>query len=97
MELFPGDKVVRGKYVMDGSGDLLEAAKHLRAYADELEGQHYAGWRLRYTIQEDTGFIYEQEPQGSEVPPEESSGDTEGPDGTPETGQTQAPGQILGE
>lgn len=45
--------VIRGKWILDGSDTLAEAAEMARAYADFLEGLAADGYELRSTIDDD--------------------------------------------
>ena len=47
---------IRGKWILDGSETLLEAAEMARAYADFLEQLHEEGFELRSAIEDDYGF-----------------------------------------
>jgi hypothetical protein len=51
------EKIVRGKWLMDGASTLSEAAKKLREEAGRLEEMERIGWQLREPITEDYGFM----------------------------------------
>jgi hypothetical protein len=48
--------VIRGKWILDGSDNLLAAAEMARNYADFLEGLYEDGYELVGTIDNDYGF-----------------------------------------
>jgi hypothetical protein len=48
--------VIRGKWILDGADNLVEAAEMARAYADFLEGLASDGYTLRASIEDDYGF-----------------------------------------
>jgi hypothetical protein len=54
------DEVIRSKWVMDGATTLQEAADKLREYALWLEQQHASGWKLRSSVEDDYGFMYQE-------------------------------------
>jgi hypothetical protein len=53
-----GDGLVRAKWTIDGATTLAEAAQKSREFADELQGLHDQGYRLRDAIAGDYGFCY---------------------------------------
>jgi hypothetical protein len=48
--------VIRGKWILDGSDTLLDAAAMARDYADFLESLHEEGYELVKSIEDDYGF-----------------------------------------
>lgn len=47
---------IRGRYILDGADNLLEAAELARDYANFLEGLAAEGFELRSTIDDDFGY-----------------------------------------
>jgi len=52
-----GDVCLRAKWTMDGASTLAEAAKQVRAFAEEIEDLAREGFELRAPVEDDYAFL----------------------------------------
>ena len=52
-----GDVCLRAKWTMDGARTLVEAAKQVRAFADEIEDLAREGFELQGPVEDDYAFL----------------------------------------
>jgi hypothetical protein len=52
-----GDVCIRAKWTMDGAQTLAEAAKRVRAFADEIEDLAREGFELGAPVEDDYAFL----------------------------------------
>lgn len=66
-ETFDNDQIIRAKWSFDGATNLLEAAEKLEVYATWLRELESQGWRLRSSIEDDYGYLYQIDEHGNEI------------------------------